>query len=152
MGVRLVVGALRNPEREGNLLESGGARAGYPVVSARVPRRPVILEKAAPRGPERTGELGRAEGETETTLEAVKEAGIEAKDWEKETVGKSEGEGTAAGGGRGASEERGTERRARTSIGSHELRRSACAREHSSPSLARIDHARPRRRGDRQPT
>lgn len=34
MGVRLVVGALRNPEREGNLLESGGARAGYPAVSA----------------------------------------------------------------------------------------------------------------------
>lgn len=85
MGVRLVVGALRNPEREGNLLESGGARAGYPAVSAFF-GRVVIGEGIRTDG--RTGDEGKRARECvrggpkrqrradASRYEAVKETGI----------------------------------------------------------------------------
>lgn len=145
MGVRLVLGALRNPEREGNLLESGGERAGYPVVSAFLVA--ALLEKGAARtrtGGRRKRDVGRSRERSGNRSERRSGGAKESREAKKRERGREKKRERRREGEREEAEGE-TERRAHTSIGSDELRRSACAREHSSPSPSpvRIDHARP---------
>lgn len=89
------------------------------------------------------GSTGRTEGETEKRGTREKEERESERKTAVERERKGEKERAKRGGGWEG-------REGHTSIGSHELRRSACAREHFSPLPPRIDYARPRRRDSRR--